>query len=356
MLARSKSERHGIFQLIIIISIACAALAFFILTVFSKISDSFSTHLDISTLRWLLTFALLLIGMRVAFRFLILKESAYRVLSIMDFCTAVVVVLSQLILSSWNKENGLLLGQLFSLLFLVVVSFYMAVKNRWIDFSKYSPKNYLRVLKSAIRNKEYPKYMTWSAICNSMTPQVIIFASNYLFNPAIVGQIFLAERILKRPTMILSRSLADTSLEEASNISRSRLVCLYKSRLKKMLLLGAVPFTILFFILPWAFPFIFGDSWHESGVYAQILVPSLYLRLVSSPFIPFFTVLRKQRIFLGWSATRLVFILVGVAVGSWVGGTRGAVFGYSVTLSIGYIFAHVLLVIILQYDSTKNSE
>ena len=348
MLTRSKAERHGIFELIIIISMTCAVLTFLALTLFSQTLESFLSHIDIAVWRRLLTIGLLLAGMQIALRFLILKESAYKILSIILFCTSLTLALSQLTFSIWNTESGLLIGHVFSLVIMVPVSFYIAIRNRWLDFSKYSITNFSRVRKSATRNIEFPKYMTWSAVCNSMTPQVIIFASNYLFDPGVVGQIFLAERILKRPTLLLGRAISDTSLEEASNKSRSRLLKIYKSRLKKIAFVGAVPFALLFVILPWLFPFVFGESWRVSGIYAQILVPCLYMRLVSSPFIPLFTVLREQRIYFGWSAARLVLIVAGITMGAWAGGTRGAVAGYSASLSIGYIMAHLLLVRILQ--------
>lgn len=355
MIAKSKSERHGVFVLIIFIAFTFALLTFFTLSVFPKTMLSFLSYIDMSDWRMLLTFGLFLTGIQTALRFLVLKEGAYRILSIVQFGTSLTLVLSQLTISYWDKEGGLLLGHVFTSFLVALVVFNFAIKNRWLDFRKYSVTNLLRVRKAAARNSEYPKYLIWSALCNSMTPQVIILISSFLFAPAAVGQIFLAERILKRPILLLGRAISDSSFEEASNITLSVLGKLYKSRLRKLLLLGVVPFAVLFVTLPLIVPVIFGESWHEAGIYGQILVPSIYLQFVFSPFIlPFFTVLRNQKIYLCWSAGRLLLVMAGITIGAWIGDIRGAVAGYSVASSIGYISVHVLLLGILHQDANPS--
>lgn len=351
MIAKSKSERHGVFVLIIFIAFTFALLTFITLSVFPQSMLSLLSYIDRSDWRRLLTFGLFLTAIYTALRFLVLKEGAYRTLSIVQFGTSFTLVLSQLTLSFWNKESGLLLGHVFTYFFVVLVVFKFVIKNKWLDFHKYSVTNLLRIRKAAARNSEYPKYMTWSALCNSTTPQVIMLISSFLFAPAAVGQIFLAERILKRPTLLLGRAISDSSFEEATNKSLSVLDKLYKSRLKTMLLIGAVPFSVLFVTLPFLFPFIFGESWKEAGIYGQILVPSIYLQFVFSPFIPFFTVLRAQKIYLCWSVGRLLIVMAGITIGAWVGNISGAVAGYSAALSIGYIFVHILLLSILHQDA-----
>ena len=64
---------------------------------------------------------------------------------------------------------------------------------------------------------------------------------------------------------------------------------------KRLLILGAPFFLILFLISPQLFTFVFGDKWLEAGQIAQILVPWLFLNFLVTPVSCLPLIVNKQK-------------------------------------------------------------
>jgi O-antigen/teichoic acid export membrane protein len=66
---------------------------------------------------------------------------------------------------------------------------------------------------------------------------------------------------------------------------------------KTLLYISIVPFGIVFFFGSELFEIVFGPSWKESGVYAEIMVPWFMVNFLASPISTLPLILKKQRPF-----------------------------------------------------------
>ena len=82
---------------------------------------------------------------------------------------------------------------------------------------------------------------------------------------------------------------------------------LVRQVIKRVLMIGTMPFALLFIVSPWLFPLLFGGQWVESGDFARALTPWLFILLVTSPLSNLFVVTENQ----DWM---LIFSVVYAAV------------------------------------------
>ena len=346
MICHSKSERQGLFGLALIISFVFSLLVFSGSYLWRKgLSDhNLSLTLVISNWNLLLALSFFFAGSGTALRFLALKEKAFALISVVGVCSTLVRIIVQLagVFESFFTATLLPLGHVLSLGCITFLLGWTARVKHWLDFRRY-PFRFERMVAAARRNSEFPKYMVWSAFSNNITPQVLVLMASQLFSPAIVGQFFLAERVLKSPTLLLATSVAEVNFQELSETNPSVLAKIYRSRLKKMLVIGAPPSIILMLISTWLFPAVFGDSWKDAGILAKYMVPGIYFQFSFMPFHHLFTILREQRLFLFWSLSRLLLMISCVYLGALTGMARGAAIGHSFALIVSYLLGHLLL-------------
>jgi len=346
MICHSKSERQGLFGLTLIISFVFSliVLAGTYLWRIGSSGDKLSLTLVISNWNLLLALSLFFAGTGNALRFLALKEMAFARISVVAVCSTLVRVIIQLAGTFEGLFTATLLplGHVLSLGCVTFLYGWTARVKHWLDFRRY-PFRFKRMVVAARRNSEFPKYMVWSAFANNMTPQVLVLLASQILAPAIVGQLFLAEKVLKTPTLLLATSLAEVNFQELSESKPSVLAKIYRSRLKKMLLVGAPPGLILILVSTWLFPAVFGDSWKEAGILATYMLPGIYFQFSFMPFHHLFTILRKQGLFLFWSFSRLCLMISCVYLGALAGMARGAAIGHSFALIITYLLGHLLL-------------
>jgi O-antigen/teichoic acid export membrane protein len=81
--------------------------------------------------------------------------------------------------------------------------------------------------------------------------------------------------------------------------------------------IGVVPFTLIWLISPWLFPFVLGDRWEQSGYFARALTPWLFMQLITSPISTVFVVAEKQQRMLVFSVAFCAAPLSLLAFSPW---------------------------------------
>jgi O-antigen/teichoic acid export membrane protein len=211
-----------------------------------------------------------------------------------------------------------------------------------VDPRRY-PTRLARAWVAARRNVEFPKYMTFSSLLNSTAPQVPVLVVGAVVAPALAGQFFLAQRIVKGPMNWVASGVSDVNFQDAAERRRADLLGIYRRRVRMLGVAGLVPFAAMALLSPWAFALFFGAGWREAGVITQLLVPGLYAQWVFTPFTPLFVVIERQRAHLWWAVMRLVLVGAGVYAGAVVHGARGAALGFGSALLVSFVVQHVML-------------
>jgi O-antigen/teichoic acid export membrane protein len=346
VVARDTTEQHSTLALTIgiaTISIPVAYVCFAAWDAFGPSPES-AIQQVVTAVPILLALAIGFHGLESAFSHLALKRQAYRVLGVIQAARSAIQTGVQIALAfvASLSKIGLILGAALAPGVVALMLLERARKNRWADFGAH-PVTVQSVRKTARDNDMYPKYMVWSALCNSLTNYSLVLLVGSLFSVAAAGAIFLSYRVLMMPTKLLAKNISLVNLQEASELSGEQMTRLYSRRVARMLIIGAGPLIVTVAVAPWLFEFVFGAEWREAGLIAQFLAPAVYLQFVFMSFLTLFTALRAQRTYLAWSVGRLILIAAGIFAGADMGGVHGAAIGFALALAASYLAAHFLL-------------
>jgi lipopolysaccharide exporter len=167
------------------------------------------------------------------------------------------------------------------------------------------------IRKVAYRYRRFPLLFTWSAWLNRvnlMGPTILLAV---FFGASTAGWFALVQRIMGVPTRLLGRAVTQVYFGESARIARrnpAKLKTLFLSVLKKLSIIGCISIFPIGIVSPWVFPIVFGAEWVESGRYAAILCPMIFLQFISSPFGTTLTVLERQDLALLREVVRIILL------------------------------------------------
>jgi len=130
------------------------------------------------------------------------------------------------------------------------------------------------------------------------------------YGAEIVGFYALAHRLITTPLNLVGTSVGQVYFREATeafNDSPRRLLSVYKSTVKKLVLVGLIPTVIAICAAPALVKIFLGPDWAQSGIYMQIIIFGLYFGFINAPIGTTFAIIRRQEIAL---AIRVVSIVV----------------------------------------------
>lgn len=227
---------------------------------------------------------------------------------------------------------GLVYGQLLG----VVVATLLAglwVGRPLIDACVAAPWHAVRQVARQYAN--FPKFSLPADFINTVASQapVILLASK--FGGESAGWFALTLKIMGAPISLLAASVLDVFKEQAARDYREHGNCrsIFVKTFKLLALLALPPFIALWFLGEWAFGFIFGDAWAESGRYAVLMIPLFYMRFVVSPLSYTIYIAQRQNLDLAW---QLVLLVVTVASFTLAPSVDSALGFYSMGYAIMY--------------------
>ncbi len=196
------------------------------------------------------------------------------------------------------------------------------------------------VWSAAYRYRRFPLVASWSSLLNIGAYSIPPLLMAGMYGPKMLGWFALGDRVLGAPTTLIGQAVSQVYSVEAASLSSSdpnAMHRLFLSSMKRLALLGAVPFLVLFFFSPALFAFAFGESWREAGVYARLLAPMHYLVFITWPLTPTLNILEKQYWQFGWDAGRLLLTSGSLwAAFHWGNSARGAIGGLAAAMFLGY--------------------
>lgn len=199
---------------------------------------------------------------------------------------------------------------------------------------------------------EFPKYMLWSEFLLTVNQQVVPIVFGFLYAPTTVGLFYLAIRILRVPTLVISNAVGNVFKNDAIALFRQTndFQPLYRATLKRMFLLGLVPFSILLFTAPLFFTFFFGEKWIMAGTYAQAMSVMLFFEFITVPFLPVYIVTEQTKLNLWMQSANTIASLLGIFIGYYIFGDAY----YSILFFAGFNVVLYILNLILTYKLAKK--
>ena len=161
--------------------------------------------------------------------------------------------------------------------------------------------------------------------------------TNALFPVSVVGEYALFYRIVHLPMALLSFSIAQVffPLAARQQTAAGDLPRLIHLTSKTLIQIAVFPIGVFAVSGARIFPFVFGNQWHQAGVFSQILSMSLLLQFVVSPLSTSLLVLHRQKLRLVWGLIFVAIQAIALSLGS-SGGVILALTIYTIVSCLGY--------------------
>lgn len=157
------------------------------------------------------------------------------------------------------------------------------------------------------RQRNYPMLSVPEALLNLVGSQVpvLVIAANA---GAEAGFLLLAMQAMAAPMALLGSSISQVYMSRAPQEYRSgTLAAFTRTIIRRLVLVGVGPLTLVGVLAPTVFPLVFGAQWARAGDIAFWLVPWMALQFVASPVSMVMYVV-------GWQKTMLLLQTLGSVI------------------------------------------
>ena len=201
----------------------------------------------------------------------------------------------------------------------------------------------------------FPAFATWSALINTLSQNLPIYALAIYFSDTSVGLLALAMRAFQLPASTIGKAISQASL----SITGSQANLAHSGDIANRIVTQTaqlLAFPLLFVTLNgrWLFALAFGEEWSTAGCFAQILGVGATAKLVAAPLTSLLVTARRQRIELFWNALLLAGRLLGLTIGVCLASTELALLGYSIFSAIAYMALTAIVLSQCDGDSHKT--
>jgi len=343
-LSNRNKKNANIFVTIIIITTIFALLTF----LFIFFIGFFSSY-KISYWLYILSFSTFLGGAFQTLVIVAIRNEKFKNISINNIYRAIIVNILCVIfgIAGFGVDGlmvPLIIGQVFQTLHL-----YWGLR-KYITLDAYN----FRIFKAVIYSyRNFLKFSTISAIFNSISLQLpFIFLKKY-FSINQIGYYFQSYKLLSIPSSLLARSIGNVFAQEISQkINSNELIDEFvKSIYRKMIYLSFLPFSLILVFGDILISIILGSAWNESGIYAQIISPWLYINFIIAPLTYLFELLQKQKIFAFYNFTLLLIRTFALIIGFFMNSVVISIALFSLASAILYI---AMLIYLLRLSGVKS--
>lgn len=291
LLPKSEEEAINIVSLSMIFAILISLISLLVIFIFKdKIVDFFNNH-DISNWLYLIPLSVLLTGFYQSFNYWTNRKKNYKRLASNRVIQTTSTASANLLIGILSKFNGLILGQIIGQ---AIVTF-MLGKKIWQE-----DVNALKVVSTNMQitqlktYKKFPLLNLPNAIVDGIRLVGIDTLITKFFTSSILGQYYLAFRMLQAPMSIIGSSFSQVFIQKIASVNKREINLIVRKFISLSLLVTIPIFSLIYFLAPSIFKIIFGKEWIVAGKIASVLCPWIALNFISSPISNVYIVLNKQ--------------------------------------------------------------
>jgi O-antigen/teichoic acid export membrane protein len=183
-------------------------------------------------------------------------------------------------LNNYQFVNGLITGQIIGQLISVMFSASLVWKK--------APWNYrhIRLLKMMALLKKYRKFPLYTmpfTLVSTIGRESLVILLVSFGNVGVAGLFMIARRILMGPVLLISASLGRVFFKEAIlKIGTPQLGLIVDRLMNSIVELFTPLFVFMVIWAPDVFEVVFGIGWRESGEYASVITPIVFISMLTS--------------------------------------------------------------------------
>ena len=174
-----------------------------------------------------------------------------------------------------------------------------------------------------LRYAKFPLFASWSRILEMAgSGSVLFLVFSAFYSPEIAGYMFLTERVIARPLLIVSTSLLQVFTGEAGQAvlrEPARLRRRFWQVLPRQFVLAAGWIGLANLAAGWSFPALFGPQWHAAIPYLRALSVSYLALIVLHPVSTLPQIMERQVMAATWQAGRLILVIASAIVAAQLG-------------------------------------
>lgn len=319
MLPKYEKSAINIVGLSLLINTIFSSSVLIIIFIFFDFFQSLLGASSLGNFLYFIPFSIFLIGCYQIFSYWLNRKKQYKTLSTNKVIQSLTNSTSSITLGMQDfGKDGLIISQLLAQA-LVVAQLVKKIKMSFIfkSFQK------LKVIALAKKYIKFPKITMMQSLFSVATAQIPVVIISSFFALKDAGFYSLANRVVASPIGIVSSSLFQVFYQSFSVEKNKQ--NFYKRKFIKINTMLLPPFILFWFFLEPLFGFVFGKEWSVAGVYAQILLPLLYMKFLSNLFTTttYLYYERQMENFLlsiVIASTAIASLFLGVFVGSIVFG------------------------------------
>jgi O-antigen/teichoic acid export membrane protein len=184
----------------------------------------------------------------------------------------------------------------------------------------------------ARRYAEFPAYSMPQSLLNALSQNLPVFLLAFFYGAKAAGYYAISYRILQMPVTLVSQSVRQVFLQQASEACRNgrRPLRMFAKLTLTLALIAALPTVAVFAFGPPLFAAVLGPQWGEAGQYARWMALWLFFAFVNPPATVLSTVYGMQRMLLVYEMLLLAFRFGALYAGGRLLPPVGCVMLYSV--------------------------
>ena len=179
------------------------------------------------------------------------------------------------------------------------------------------------VWRAASRYRQFPLFASWSKLLeNAGTSPILFLLFAHFYSSEIAGFLFLSERVIGRPLLMVSTSLLQVFTGEAGLAVRrepEKVRLRFHQVVPRQFLLSAAWILLANLLAGWAFPVLFGNDWVPAIPYLRAASLGYLALAVLHPVSSALQIMERQMLAAAWQVMRLVLVTGGVVAAWWLG-------------------------------------
>jgi len=211
----------------------------------------------------------------------LLRNNKIKILSVSRILQNIIQNCAYLLIGylGW-KESGLIYGWMIGIILPTIYIFIVSRENIFpVNFNKKA------AITQAKEHIDFPLINSMHAFTDIFATQFIIYwliTKNY--GALYLGLFALMNRFLRAPMNIISSALSQLYYKEASanKSNKQEVLKLFKKVIKIIALVSTILLVIILIWGPELFSIYLGQKWREAGVYAQIMIPAIFMNFLAS--------------------------------------------------------------------------
>lgn len=171
----------------------------------------------------------------------------------------------------------------------------------------------------AARYKNFPLLSSWSGLINAAGGgPLLALILPILYSSTVAGYIFLTDRIIGRPLLMISTSILQVYVGETAKLATTDPAAVRRRFLQLLTVQTGIVSSWLLVVnllAGWLFPLLFGAEWGAAVPYLHVVSIALLPQLVTHALVHTLQVLERQKLSAIWEVGRLIAV-VGALVGA----------------------------------------